>query len=110
MSNPSKFDPQAPSGRIAHDDRGNAIWEWRTETGNFKSDIDTRTVRALQDATDVRIDGPTPTQPPGHSPESHNPYSSADSPAAAPKAPRRTLDDMRKLSEEIKRARERNKG
>ena len=107
MSNPSKFDPQARTGRIAHDDRGNAVWEWRTETGNFKSDIDTRTVRALQDATDVRLTG-VGGPPPGHSPGSHNPYSSAYSPAAA-KAPRRTLDDMRKLSEEIKRARALNK-
>jgi hypothetical protein len=105
MSNQSKFDPQAPSGRIAHDDRGNAVWEWRTETGNFKSDIDTRKGRALQDATDVRLNAST-ALPPGHSRESHNPYSSVDAPPAEPKAPRRTLDDMRKLSEEIKRARD----
>jgi len=40
-----------------------------------------------------------------HAPSGHNPYSSADTPMA-PKPPRRTLDDMRRLSEEIKRARE----
>jgi hypothetical protein len=39
-------------------------------------------------------------------PIGHNPYSSADTPMA-PKPPRRTLDDMRRLSEEIKHARER---
>ena len=43
-----KFDPQQPSGRIAFDDRGRAVWQWRTDTGDFKSDIDTQTVRALQ--------------------------------------------------------------
>jgi hypothetical protein len=42
----------------------------------------------------------------GESPQGNNPYSSADAPRPLePKAPRRTLDDMRKLSEEIKRAR-----
>src|SRR5262249_39652367 len=41
-----KFDPQAPSGRIAFDARGNAVWQWRTEGGDFKSDVDTRTARA----------------------------------------------------------------
>jgi hypothetical protein len=104
MSNPTKFDPQAPSGRVAHNERGNAIWEWRTETGNFKSEIDTRTVRALQDATDVTLQGTT-AMPASYRFGSHNPYSSADTPAG-PKTPRRTLDDMRRLSEEIKRTRE----
>ena len=45
MSKPSKNDSQAaPSGRIAFDDRGKAVWEWRTDTGTFKTDIDTQTV------------------------------------------------------------------
>ncbi len=100
MSKHSKFDPQHPSGRIAFDDRGKAVWEWRTETGNFKSDIDTQTVRALQDSTDVKLGGAPPTQP-----SSNDPYRTADAPPPPGKGPRRTLDDMRRLSEEIKRAR-----
>jgi hypothetical protein len=100
MSKTSKFDPQHPSGRIAFDDRGNARWEWRTETGDFKSDIDTRTVRALQESTDETLGG---TQPSPIS--SGDPYRTADAPPAGGKTPRRTLDDMRRLSEEIKRAR-----
>jgi hypothetical protein len=100
-----KFDPNAPSGRIAFDSRGNAVWQWRTETGDYKSDVDTQTVRALQDATDVRLGGaPTPSPAGPSQTVNHDPYSSADAPRAAQK-PRRTLDDMRKLSEEIKRAR-----
>jgi hypothetical protein len=98
-----KFDPKNPSGRIAFNDRGNAVWEWRTETGNFKSDIDTQQVKALQEATDVKLGTPQ-AFPPGHSPGSHNPYSTVDGPRET-KTPRRTLDDMRKLSEQIKRAR-----
>ncbi len=98
-----KFDPQAPSGRIAFDARGNAVWEWRTETGDFKSDVDTQTVKALQEDTNGKL-GVAPTPTPGASqPVNHDPYSSADAPRAPQK--RRTLDDMRKLSEEIKRAR-----
>jgi hypothetical protein len=107
MSKPPKFDPEHPSGRIAFDDRGKAVWEWRTETGNFKSDIDTQKVKALQDSSDVKL-GQTPNQTPG---PGKDPYRTADAPrppgADAPR--RRTLDDMRKLSEEIKRARERRR-
>jgi hypothetical protein len=100
MSKPSKNDQSIPSGRIAFDDRGKAVWEWRTDTGTFKTDIDTRQVKALQEATDVSLDeDPKPAT-------SDNPYSTGDKrEVIAKRAPRRTLDDMRKLSEEIKRQR-----
>jgi hypothetical protein len=97
----SKQPKQTPTGRIAFNDRGQAVWEWLTEDGTYKSDVDTRQVKALQDSADVKL-GDAPTPPPAS-----NPYSTADAPRAADKkAPRRTLDDMRKLSEEIKRARD----
>ncbi|HEY6924960.1 MAG TPA: hypothetical protein VI653_15905 [Steroidobacteraceae bacterium] len=98
-----KFDPQAPSGRIAFDSRGNAVWEWRTQTGDFKSDVDTQTVKALQEDTSGQL-GVVPTPTPNSQKVSHDPYSTADGPRAPQK--RRTLDDMRKLSEEIKRTRQ----
>lgn len=98
-----KFDPEAPSGRIAFDARGNAVWEWRTETGEFKSDVDTQTVKALQEDTNGKL-GVVPPATPNSQTVNHDPYSTADVPKAPQK--RRTLDDMRKLSEEIKRARE----
>jgi hypothetical protein len=105
MSKPSKHDQSTPSGRIAFDDRGKAVWEWRTDTGTFKTDIDTRQVKALQEATDVTLsEAPAPAP-------SDNPYSTGDKrEIIAKRAPRRTLDDMRKLSEEIKRARAQTKG
>jgi hypothetical protein len=99
-----KFDPHAPSGRIAFDARGNAVWQWRTESGDFKSDVDTQTVRAIQNATDVNLGDPPATCSPSQ-PVNHDPYSTAGAPRGQ-KSPRRTLDDMRKLSEEIKRARD----
>src|ERR1700733_14116965 len=99
-SKSSKNEQSTPSGRIAFDDRGKAVWEWRTDTGTFKADIDTHRVRALQDTTNVSI-GEEPTPGP-----SDNPHSTGDKrEVIAKRAPRRTLDDMRKLSEEIKRAR-----
>ena len=100
MSKHPKFDPQQPSGRIAFDDRGKAVWEWRTATGDYKADVDTQTVRALQDSADVKLAGAQPPAP------NLDPYSTADSPRPVDKARRRTLDDMRKLSEQIKRDRE----
>jgi hypothetical protein len=101
MSKPSKNEHSTPSGRIAFDDRGKAVWEWRTDTGTFKTDIDTKQVKALQEAPGVSLgeEAPTPAM-------SDNPYSTGDKrDLIAKRAPRRTLDDMRKLSEEIKRQR-----
>ena len=52
-------------------------------------------------STTAKPDNQVPFKVPGN-----DPYSTADSHhLLANKAPRRTLDDMRKLSEEIKRAR-----
>jgi hypothetical protein len=110
---------QLPSGRIGFDDRGNAVWEWRTDNGAYKTDVDTQKVRAIQESTSHSLsledERPTTGRPGGH-----DPYSSATEPlrdpfrkGSAPPAPapeekkpqRRTLDDMRRLSEEIKRQR-----
>ena len=92
--------PRTPTGRIAFDDRGNAVWQWRTDTGSFSSEIDTRRVKALQESTGVQL-GETAATPRGT-----DPYSTADRPQRHEKRePRRTLDDMRRLSEEIKHAR-----
>jgi|SRR6185437_4947757 len=91
-----------PSGRIAFDERGNATWEWRTDTGTFSREIDTQRLKALQESTSASLepDVSTPAQ------SGADPYSSADRPTPLQQpAPRRTLNDMRELSEQIKRAR-----
>jgi hypothetical protein len=101
-----KPNSQPPSGRIAFDERGNAIWQWG-------SDVDTQQVKALKDSSADSLS--IEDEHPG-SPVNHDPYSTASRPpqpfrASAPpqvekKPQRRTLDDMRRLSEEIKRQRE----
>ncbi len=84
---------------MGFDDRGNAVWEWRTDSGTFSCEIDTARVRALQEAAEVELDQPAPLT-------GSDPYSTSDTLSIpGPKPSRRTLDDMRKLSEEIKRNR-----
>jgi hypothetical protein len=100
-----KPDPQ--SGRVAYDDRGQPVWEWRVDTGVFSRDVDTKQVRQIQEEALAKLqDAP---QPPPRS-VGFDPYSTAvakEQPVKPPQPPktRRTLDDMRKLSEEIKRKR-----
>jgi len=36
------------SGRATTDERGNSSWEWQTDTGSFKRDIDTQELKRLQ--------------------------------------------------------------
>jgi hypothetical protein len=96
--NLKKLDPQ--SGRVTHDDRGQPVWEWRVGTGEFSRDVDTKQVRQLQEDASAKLAQESPRV------EGVDPYSTATA-AGAPQKPRRTLDDMRKLSEEIKRNRDR---
>jgi hypothetical protein len=98
VSKHRKETPEAPSGRVGFDDRGNATWEWRTDTGSFRCDIDTARVRALKDATGVELDEKAP-------PQGADPYGTVTVKIPEEKKQRRTLNDMRQLSEEIKRAR-----
>jgi hypothetical protein len=87
--------PDPKSGRVAFDERGMPTWEWRVDTGTFSRDIDTQRLRQLQEEAAMTLeDGPVPSW-------GADPYSSV-APVAPQKTPRRTLDDMRKLSEEIK--------
>jgi hypothetical protein len=36
------------NGRVRHDDRGNAVWEWALDTGMFKSMSSTGLMRRLE--------------------------------------------------------------
>lgn len=38
----------APSGRVRHDERGNAIWDWLKETGRIAIESTSRVLRKLE--------------------------------------------------------------
>jgi hypothetical protein len=95
----SKKPDPTKSGRVAYDERGQPVWEWRVDTGVFSRDVDTKQVRQLQEEASVELRDEAPPHAVGF-----DPYSTATT-QVEPKKPRRTLDDMRKLSEEIKRKR-----
>jgi len=90
----SKKVPNKLSGRAVADEKGNQRWVWDSEGGN----VDTAVVRSLGE--ELTLEGPpAPVKSQGS-----NPYDRSDmTPVDKAPAKRRTLDDMRKLSESIKR-------
>lgn len=96
----SNHKPRKPSGRVAFDDRGNATWEWRGELGSHDHDLDTQRLKALE--ADLSIDS-------DHASRAgmvHDPYNRSQQPNEAPSGPKkRTMDDLRRLSHQIKTSR-----
>jgi hypothetical protein len=90
----SKKLPNKLSGRAVADEKGNQKWVWDSEGET----VDTAVVRALGE--ELTLEGPaTPGKPTGT-----NPYDRGKmTPGDTAQTKRRTLDDMRKLSESIKR-------
>jgi len=88
-----------PLGRPITDENGNRSWEWHP---NAK--IDTAVVKALGD--DLSIESRAEV------PQDSNPYSqtASSSPGEKESKRRRTLDDMRRLSDEIKRSKHSARG
>jgi len=103
----------AQSGRVTYDERGQPVWEWRVDTGVFTRDVDTRQMRQIQEDAAVKLQEAPPEQSKRF--VGFDPYSTAvakeppapqEPPKPQPPKTRRTLDDMRALSEEIKQKRE----
>ena len=62
MPEPETADQDPKSGRVRHDERGNAVWEWATSTGSFARDATTHRLRRLEHAglAIVEDDKPAP--------------------------------------------------
>lgn len=116
------------SGRATFDERGNSVWEWQLETGVYSKDVSTQKLKKLElDELSIAETAITkrPTGLGGGEKNApgtgFNPYDSTPrvgggtSPYDTARAlgdkvrqepqpqKRRTLDDMRKLSEQIKK-------
>ncbi len=93
----SKKTPPKISGRAVPDEKGNQTWVWHADEG-----VDTAAVRSLGEG--LSLDGSSGPNPAAGS----NPYDHQTHPTPADNSvgKRRTLDDMRKLSEAIKRAKQ----
>jgi len=120
------------SGRVTFDERGNSVWEWQLDTGVYSKDVSTQRLKKL-DLDELSIaetaiqkkpeglGGPMDKKPAtGFNPYDNatnvgggrSPYEPAralgdkfrDAPLQAEPVKRRTLDDMRKLSEAIKKS------
>src|SRR6185312_13805041 len=52
--NPEPRDP-GPSGRVRHDERGNAVWDWLKDTARNAIDSTSRLLRKLE-APDLKVE------------------------------------------------------
>ncbi len=102
LQRPAATTPQRPAevvtnnntGRVKHDDRGNAIWEWAMATGAINIDSATHRLRKL-DVSSLSLADEVPVVA---GPKSYSPYDSGWS----EKKPAPPKTDLRKLSEAIK--------
>lgn len=91
------------SGRVKHDDRGNAIWEWAMNTGRVNDDGSTQRLRKLElPSLSLAEDAPTPFDGVKENPlgtvKGYSPYDSG----LLAKAPAPPKKDLKKLSEWLK--------
>jgi hypothetical protein len=47
-ANPGAIQPQGQTGKVVHDERGNAVWDWIKQTGRNAIESTTRMLRKLE--------------------------------------------------------------
>jgi hypothetical protein len=94
-----------PTGRPVSDDRGNATWEW-----SVGDDLDTAQLKALTEGLAVDEATQEEAQPESAGLNPYDKHMGSVVPTPETESKRRTLDDMRRLSDEIKRKRKDQKG
>ncbi len=91
------------TGRVKFDERGNAVWEWRVETGAFSMEVSTQRLQKLEHpALSIADDAATPFETVRANPlgtkKGYDPYDSGKLGKKPPPAKK----DLRKLSEWLK--------
>jgi hypothetical protein len=84
---PSQPAQPAPSGRVRHDERGNAVWDWLKDTARNAIDSTSRLLRKLE-APDLEVENKKdedlrilPDRDPGGG---YDPYNQSTKPRGAP--------------------------
>jgi hypothetical protein len=95
--------PEKSTGRVKFDDRGNAVWEWQLDSGDFGVEVSTQRLQKLANPTlSIADDSPTPFETVRANPlgtkKGYDPYDSGK--LGKKKTPAKK--DLRKLSEWLK--------
>jgi hypothetical protein len=106
----SKKPPPTPTeDSLPEEDRGDPSGEWAITTGVFQRALDVEHVETLSKGLSLADEPNAPRKAPGEKPSSEgapesDPYNrvTATQPDSTGTQKRRSLDDMRRLSEEIK--------
>ena len=54
---PDQAQPQAKTGKVVHDERGNAVWDWLRQTGRNAIESTTRMLRKLE-TPELKVEQP----------------------------------------------------
>ncbi len=54
---PKPTQPQSKTGKVVHDERGNAVWDWLKQTGRNAIESTTRMLRRLE-APELKVEQP----------------------------------------------------